>query len=362
MVSRLLFLLILSFSVGAWPLVSSAEMTVGGELEFIHPKVKPSGEFGLKGHEETMAEIFSFELQERCLELGCTEEKVAGKWGEESRFTFTDGFWIQVSWDPSVVEILTKPLKLSVLRKLAPKMQEAIFKTAERAGLVVSPKRAGHFNFGANASFGGDANLFVKFIVDYSNHTELATGILREANLMTAPPLAALKLAQRVELAKHANIDYSGKSIAEVSQILIDSVFHKTVRENLTQDWSVHNQALGLKKVPDATSDVDQPMEARAVRSQNSIFDLVLLGELFEARIAYLKTRKVALSEELVSEEKPRLEFSSQELVDRFYLYVTESGLAWSRYQALLPEGLRKLQPTLRASPNLRALRCEAAF
>lgn len=363
MITRLSFIFILAFTVGFWPLISAAEMTIGGEIEFVFPGApgKKAGvkDFGLKGYEESMAEIFAFELRERCQALGCTEEKVPGKWGKESRFIFGDDFWIQVSWDPSVLEILTKPLSLTDLRKVASRMQDAIFGTAELSGFTVSAKRAGHFNFGASASFENDAELFVKFVVDYANHPQLATGILRETNLMTAPPVAALSHAQRSALAALAKKDFSETSIAEASQLLIDQVFYKTVRSELSKDWAVHNQALGLKKLPDVTWSHDEPMEVRAIRSQESVEDLILLGELFQARIAYLKTVKVELAVSVSRPEPPKIQFTSQELVDSFYQYVAESGLAWDRFRYLLPEDLRPLRPL---ALKKRAMSCQAAF
>ena len=356
---------LLIFAVTWVSAVSQAEITVGGEFEFISPHAPDiKVAFGLKGYEEQMAKIFADELRSQCRRLGCTEFKVEGKWAEkESRFVFKQGFWIQVSWDPNVVEIQTKPLTLSRARKLSPILEEVIFKTAYYSGFVPSPKRAGHFNFGALSAFDGDPDLFLRFVIDYSNRPELAAGILRETNLMTAPPLAALASAQREAFAAIASQDVSEMTIPQLSQKLLDEVFYQTHREQLTYEYAIHNQALGLKKVPDATAKRDQPMEIRAVRSQMSFEDFIRLGELIEARIAYLKT--LPASEARNYQGSSRIDFTSQELVDRFYVYVTETGLPWRRYKSLLPKELRPLAVSKSLiGPRVRPLapRCEAAF
>jgi hypothetical protein len=314
------------------PLISLAEMTIGGELEFVRPSGHKSTVRGLQGYEVQMARRFASVLRARCARLGCTEKIVPGKFGRESRFVF-NGFWIQVSYDPNVVEILTKPLKLSRVKQLAPRMQEAIFETARLAGLETSPRRAGHFNFGARSSFENDSELFLKFVIDYSNRPQLASGVLRSLNLATAPPLAALSIAQKQALDDIARLPrLSQLSIADVAEMLTNDVFYKSAREDMDFETAVHNQALGLKKVRNARWWLDQPLEVRAVRSQRSIEDFILLGELFESRIAYLRSRPL----ERVSMES-RIDFTHAELEQSFRSYVEESGLDWNRFQTLMP-------------------------
>lgn len=350
----------------AAPAVSFAQLIVGAEFEFVDPQVPiiPGRGAELKGHESLMAERFARAFRQTCPPSQCVEERHMGKWGVEYRFHLPDGFWIQVSIDPNVVEIQTRPAEREYLAKNAKTLQQLIWGSAEKARLVVDPaRRAGHFNFSALEAFNNKTSDFLKFFVDFANRPELSNGIFRQTNLLNAPHLAHLGSDQREGLSqlveefqktpprtrmrdwmnpfrkKHASL----MSIPEMAEALAKRVlFRSTNPQN--DGWRAwHYQALGLKSLVGLKPGESAPLELRAVRSQRDIYDFLLLAELIEKRIEYL----VQLPQEIsfrVS-QTTKTTFSPAELVDRFYIYVTETDLPWERYQRLLPPELAQLKP-----------------
>lgn len=341
---------------------AQAEITIGAEFEFVDPNVSVVIAPGLKGHEKAMSQRLVQGLRAKC-KVGCREKQVPGKWSTESRFYLPSGFWIEISWDPNVVEIKTQPLPLSEFKKIADELQEFLFDTAAEVGLVTDTiYRAGHFNFGTYSAFKGQADEMLKFVVDFANRPELALGIWRSPNMLNAPPLAALKKDQRSNLAKisrgflnkklntidlglHENgPNYywapvpSQLNIREVTQLLLDSVFNSTYHERLNR-FAPHYQALSIRKLVKARSVTDdQPTEIRSVRSQKSVDEFVLLAELIQGRLLYL--HNLPDEKAFLVSETARTTFSSQTLVDRFFIYVSEANLEWNKFKVLLPSEL----------------------
>lgn len=342
-IARLLILIAVLFGV----LPATAEMTVGAEFEFIDPLEPETIAKGLKGHEEQMAQRLARAVRLKC-HSPCFETVIEGKWGRESRFDLGNGFWFQVSWDPNVVEIVTKPLTVTNLKVHAESLQNMIFESAKEAGLTVDPaKRAGHFNFGAHASFDSNPTEFLKYIIDFSNRPELSLGILRSPNILNAPPLSSLKPEQRAALGRY--IEKFQKetwvqklfpnSISRVSKALAKKVFNRSSKDRVGAD-ALHYQALGLKSTLKASARSDRPVENRAVRSQRNIYDFILLAELAQGRIEYLKTLPPEIG--LHFTQTSRTQFSQSELANRFFIYVMEANLSWDRMRELLPEDLRR--------------------
>ncbi len=353
----------------ALALPAYAQIIIGGEFEFVDPRVEVIPGSGLKGHEKDMATRMVDAVRRVCPPPQCMETKVAGKFGVESQFQLANGFWFQVSWDPNVVEIITKPESRATLFQMAPALQNLIWETAASVGLRPDPQyRAGNFNFSGIQSFNGSSSEFLKFFVDFANRPELSNGILRQTNLMNSPHLASLSQTQRVALtdlvrefqeapapvekteslwrrinpfARAKNL--SEMSISELSKILLKRVLYEGARPDHIGETAWHYQALGLKKLVGLKAQEDAPVEMRAVRSQRDIYDFLLLAELVEARIKYLN--KLPSEKAFLVSETSRTQFSHAELVDRFYIYVQEAGLSWDRYQRLLPPHLAALSP-----------------
>lgn len=366
--AALAFLVALNFFAVASS-AQSAQMTDGGEFEFVDPTIPVVIGRGLKGHEEKLAARFVEVLSKDCKPPSCRETLVDGKWSSEHRFEFKEGFAIQVSWDPNVVEILTEADSRLNRHRLKDRLQEVIFGTAEKAGLRPDPsRRAGHYNAGAISTFGDDGAKFLRFFIDFANRPELALGLLRDPNFLNAPPLSAQSKEQREALAALAAEVWQevrcGRTptIADVAQKIIDRVYVRTFDERYQGSAAVHYQAFGLKKLPRARRWRDQPFELRSVRSQSSFEEFLLIGDLVEARVAYTNSLPPDVAFHVTGIE--RTSFEAQELVDRFYVYVVETGLSWNKFRRLLPPSLQNVAVSgflmtglLQSEKDLHALR-----
>lgn len=323
-------------------------MQIGGEFEFVDFSVPFVPGKGMKGHERGMAERMVKSVRKMCPE--CKETTVTGKWGREFRFILQDGFWFQISWDPNVVEVLTKPTSLEKMKHNASKIQKMIWESAAEAGLNPDPAyRAGHFNFGVKDSFAGNTHEFLKFIVDFANRPELAVGIFRESNPLNSPHLAQLSPYQRSALAEVARKIQNKKdplsklTLQEMAEHLVSKVFYQSATASQTGSSTWYYQALGLKSLLEMKEGGDAPLEIRSVRSQRDVYDFILVAEIIEARIKYLKKLPAEFSYMVTQTSKTQ--FSEKELAARFYIYLAESGLSWDRYKRILPESIAKVQP-----------------
>src|ERR1017187_8639636 len=111
----LLILLFCSFAE-AWP------PTYGAEYQFTNNEF-PIGALANadakkpNGVAARAAAKMAATIRQACQETSrCEEEIMDGKFGgEEWRYAFKDGWWFQISWDPGVVEVMTKPDTLDEL-------------------------------------------------------------------------------------------------------------------------------------------------------------------------------------------------------------------------------------------------------
>ncbi|HUP57534.1 MAG TPA: hypothetical protein VM598_08795, partial [Bdellovibrionota bacterium] len=324
----------------AWPL------TFGAEFEFTNDALKP-GPKGMLGGQEKDAALKMVEVvRELCAERGgCRMRAIPGKFGLDYRVRFPDGWWFQISYDPACVEVQTKAATLDELRALRGRIQEFIFDAAVKSGLQAGHARsAGHVNVGARSAF-DDVDQFLAFFVDYANHPELGHGITGE-DYSNAPPIVALDQEQRDQLKAILEERRQGMhgTIREAASAIISRVYTRS----LVPGWAgYHHQAMGLKKLAAvAFLFEDLPFEFRAVRGQRSLDDFLLLGELITARIRYVRETKDAI----VFLDGPGKRLAQQEIVDRFYVYVTEMGEPWEKYAPLT----RKLTPGTSPSAFIR--------
>ena len=335
----------------AWP------PTYGAEFEFFHPNLTWNLE-NINGPEALQAKAeFMHQIQEDCLASGCKVDKIGGKFSVDYRVTLPNGWWFIVSHDPAVIEITTKPSTLAELRQNTENINQFIFKSARKAKFRVHRDDNAHFNFGVQSAFDNDPKEFLKFFVDYQNNTHLSLGTLGQ-DFYNAPPLSIQKEEQRIALAAIVTEVNAGKygSIAEVSKAVMKRVYTSTYDKELQN--SVHYQSIGLKYITkeklvkpsfeslevqallnlipfvDFTKPHDQPIELRAAWSQTSAEHFIKIAELVEARVAFLKKQ----SSSVVYLKSNRKEINTwREAKTRFYIYVTETGLDFKRYNSLLP-------------------------
>lgn len=307
-------------------------ITFGPEFELTNKQIAQSTDLVA---ENFWAMRLAERVKAKCVQFGCELKQHRGKYDTtETRVVFPDGYWFNISIDPKCVEIQAKPQTLSELKAGASRLNEVLFASAAEIGLSVSPKRAGHFNIGLNSAFNSSADEFLKFFIDYAHHAELASGVLRE-NFRTAPPLAALSPEQHAALNKILADRKRGKvpTIKAVIERIIADVYTSNLADQSAEPPS-HNQAINLDAAQSHEfPKKDRQLEIRAVRSQASAEEFILLAELFTARIQYLRTQK--LPESFTA---PTIHNATwREKIDAFRLYVSETGLEPERFLPLLP-------------------------
>lgn len=370
------FILMMSIACWAWP------PTYGAEFEFYHPKLTWDLE-DIRGPEAEQAKKeFIYQIELACKTAGCKIKPIEGKFTTDYLITMPNGWWFKVTHDPGVIEITTKPSTLKELKENKKQVDEIIFKSARKGKFSVHRDDNAHFNLGALSAFDGDPKKFFRFFIDYHNNSHLALGTLGQ-DFDNAPPLSALLAEQRealVKLSERVNRD-EFKTIAEVAEAIRIEVYTSSYREG----WnSVHYQALGIKyltsdkmKQPITSSielqallslipfinfskERDQPLEIRAAWAQANMEQFIRIAELVEGRINLLNSKKLPI----VYLPSARTEISSwQEAKTRFYIYVTESGLDYSRYNILLPKVAQSvelaefLQKDLPAIKRVRSLK-----
>lgn len=340
---RLLWVLtftVLSQASWAWP------PTYGAEFEFSHPDFlhSSSDEKGFtKGHLEHQAKVrLTSILVQQCLKIGCDVRATAGKWPYSPDFLveFHDGWWFKISHDPGVIEIMTKPATLEELRAQQERMDRMLFRTARDMGLKpslpVDGPMAGHFNFGAKSAFGNDAELFLRFFLDFANRPWLALGGLGH-DILNAPPLAFLSDRAHGEL-RAIILEFEvekaeGKtpSLQDIAERVLLRVYRRSFLPEVRMDGN-HYQAFSIKRAMRLNRSDDVPFEIRSVDAQESMKDFIMLAELIEARLRFLKKQKDPL--EFIVNRQPS--YTRQELYKLFKEYVEETGLSFAKYRQLL--------------------------
>ncbi|MGE3260431.1 MAG: hypothetical protein AB7K68_01515 [Bacteriovoracia bacterium] len=310
--------------------------TIGGEIELTNEAMQSSG-FSGKGNTSEIPEKksqlkFVEELRKRCVLSKCAIKEVAGKQIQEFRVTYPDGWWFQVSFDPGCVEILFKPSTLADLEAVRERIDKDIFAVGKAVGIGADKLDSAHFNVGLKSAFGDDAELFLRYFVDYANHYDLALGSLGH-DTSNGPPLALLRPEQRDALQQVVEDFYSGKlkTVEDIAKEINKKVYTHT----LEPGWlNYHNQAMGLKgfENPEAAR-----FELRSIWAQDSAENLLQLGRLVKARINFLRTQKGRI----VYLKGARDEFFLDELKARYLVYVEESGLKFKDYENLLPDDVR---------------------
>lgn len=322
--------IISGFQALAWP------PTYGAEFELTHPSLVSRWEAGGKAEAEQAKQIYIENIRRICDLRGCKVEAVPGKWlTSDFRVTMPDGWWFKVSHDPGCVEITTKPSALSELRRQAPVINSVVFESGMASGFHVENFRNAHFNFGALASFSGHTEAFLRFFVDLHNRPDIILGGLGFEDLGNSPPLSIHEQSQRDALKKIIDDFYAGK-FASIGQ-LAESITKRVYTKSHIKEWGApfHYQAVGLKYVTESNlRSQDRPIELRAIRGQRSAEDFIMVAELIEARIKYMKSLKGPI----FYNNTDRKLFSPIEFRTRFYIFVSESGLDFERYRPLLGE------------------------
>jgi hypothetical protein len=330
--------------VWAWP------PTFGTEFNFSNAQIdrafsqrlKILGDAGQQPTEMEHAWVKSFSeaVAAKC-GAHCEVTQKRGKFGFiEYLVRFKNGWHFNISVDPSVIEIQTKPETLEELQRNEEMYRKYIFEVAQDLKLNGQGQTA-HFNIGTQSFSDGDVERFLRFYIDYSSNTALAEGIFG-SDFDNAPPFATLDLQARAELKSVIDDWRSGKlkSVREAAERIHRKVYAKTASrfENVASA-AYHYQAIGLKALVVFDFPLrDAPTELRAVRQPKSAREYVLMSELIQKRMEYLDRMRPALRVPSVGYRT----YSPNEVYSRFVLYVREMGLDPKHYESLLGDEMPK--------------------
>ena len=228
-------------------------------------------------------------VEETCRARGdCRVEEFPDKKGRlVSKVTYENGEWWAIVKDNTVVEVISLDGSLADWRRREGRWQHDIFELAGAVG--ITPARffnwpnGGHVNIGLKSAFKGNVLLLRNFLVDFTQHSEIAHGILLN-DQRSAPSVAASPRKRR--------------GLVEALRI-VDSMPNLTVEGFIdvinarVYAGEVYHQALSMKTAGNGRdrleAEDDQVVELRSVRAQRNIREFRLLAELFSARIEYLE-------------------------------------------------------------------------
>ena len=323
------------------------EITVGAEIEFrsellLKKWTRISKDNFAKSTEKAEQMRLVRHMQTLCPSAKCRIEKVKSKWASEDdyRVIFSDGWWFQIGYDQSCIEINTKPSTLNELERVKTVFNRYLFGAARDLGFYTRTKDIHHYNIGVTSAFGESVESFLRFFVDFSNHPDLALGSLGK-QLGNAPPLSILGDEQRNALQVVIDKFYQGafKAITQLGVSIQNTVYSASFVKAWGMPW--HFQALGLRAI--ARGDLeffDVPLEFRGVWAQQSAEHFILVGRLIEGRIHYLQRTQPPI----IYTQSNRWSFTETELNTRFFLYVTESGLPYEKFKYLLRQNVRRAE------------------
>jgi hypothetical protein len=341
-----------------------AKATFGAEFNFSNSVVRQGSGSIVNSPASTAARDKMLEN----VKVSCPECKIQNKVNSYGvliyKVTYPDGWYFFISTDPAVVEIQTKPSTVDELENLQERMEKDIFGTAREAGLlpatkVMGPQWAGsHIHIGVKSALGEGVEATKKlrnFMTDFSNHSELAEGIFTNDRL-NAPPLRMLPAPEKENFKKIIDDVDSGK----ISNI---KVFAERVRNEVydvtlaSASPTTKYQAFNVNRIGAREFTADQQtFEIRAMRGQESAKDFVDQTKLLEARLEYVNSAASPVPLKL------KLGAASlEEKAERFYQYVTETGLDFAPYEKLLSADQKRFLGNIKFRAN-RAAACRALF
>ena len=334
-----------SFSSSAW-----AQATFGAEFNFTNQLINDTAEGSYVNSPQSEAARDRLMRAVRVACPTCFIQAKENSYGVKTyRVTYQDGWYFDIATDPAVVEIQTKPSTVDEIKLHKERIQRHIFDTAKSVDLLPASEIMGkgwagsHIHIGAVSALGDGVaavKLLKNFMVDFSNHPELAMGVF-SADTANAPPLGMLPKAQRDAFAQIcADVD-SGKirSINTFAKRVRKEVYNTTIMS----DWSppTKYQAFNINRIGDKAFDLlIQTFEIRAMRGQESSFDFLIQTELLEARIKYIQKHGNSVEIKI-----PSVYMTEEAKAEAFYKYVTETGLSFDPYVKFLTATQRAFLP-----------------
>ncbi len=301
-----------------------------------------SGEF-------TVAAALVEKLKEKCLPE-CTVTEHPGKWLNEWKFTFADGFKFNISIDPSTVEVQVGPYTLEEWKAHESKLGTYLYEVPYANGLQyeslnVAQENTAHLNIGVKSAFGTNGKALARYLADYWQYAEMGDGLIGRDH-HNAPPMPHLSTKQQLaaqELISSFNLR-PGVALNEVANEIQNKVYTRSPGHT---SGETHYQSVGLKYVTQTQNlrekeNGDLPLELRANRNPTTPELALLQLELQERRMKYLQT----LADEPVLLHPLPLEVGMGRST-MFFLYLADMGAEaeYDRFAKLLPPYVTRWNP-----------------
>jgi hypothetical protein len=339
--TKSLFLFLsLAMSLAASPVWAQA--TFGAEFNFTNNTIRYSKSDGLTVNSPE-SELARDKMMEQVKKVcgDCKIKILENDYGVSIyHVSYPDGWYFDIATDPAVVEVQTKPSNMKTIQKNQDRIQKHIFDVAQNVGLLPANEVFGdfwagsHIHVGALSALGKGADavkLLKNFMVDFSNHSELAMGVF-SSDITNAPPLGMLP---QQELANFQSIIAdveSGKirSINTFSERVRNEVYDVVVSGRDISPTTKY-QAFNVNRIGNRHFDKKaQTFELRAMRGQNSAEDFLILTRLIEARLNFIDARGTPVEINL------NIQMTPAQQAENFYNYVTESSLDFAPYEKFL--------------------------
>lgn len=278
------------------------------------------------------------------------------------RVMYTDGFWIDVTRDPGVIEVTTKPGTVGEFHGQSARLQRDVFDLAAEAGM--KPDRMagdGHIHMGLNSAFGEDAKALRNMFADIANHPELAEG-LWGFDPKNAPAMDHKKVTALQKVLKRFDDGLIETREELLGEIMVDVYKKEPGYPHLKyQALSLHSvkvpwtdrreKPMTQEEIKAYRLDNTATLEFRGFRPQKDVAMFLREIELLEARVKHLQGLPP------VPVVLPSGSGDPYEAVAKFRRYVTEAGLDWNEYKKIMP-----VEWQMYSFPEPKAASCASAF
>lgn len=265
--------------------------------------------------------------------------------------TNTEIGYLRIGRDPMVIEATANPFKLKDLDgDMGEILEKSLYQTSKKTKL--HPAQLGgqsHIHVDFASLFGGkdgkpiDYQFFRNYIVDWANHNELYYGALHyDPKAMGASPLLDTEEKRKKFvrwLAKYDSLLAKGQMDSNTFNNMRAELAHCGFRKGDAINVIPRTVDFGTleKNFVDAKLGT---IEIRCSRPSKNISELTRKLTIFEERARFIHNTKG-----LLPYYNPAAIQNAQEGVNRFALYLSESGLEWDEYKQVLPKHWQKKTP-----------------
>lgn len=292
-----------------WTLPARAEITFGTEFTFSNAELRAN--FFERGRATDVQKGYLRAVRDniaaKCPECRITEIKHKNELAFRVELSGgpVAGAYVDLTMDNGVIEIITSPMTLDQHSALKETFRSLVFEQAKRARLDPQPYAGqGHVHIGVKSAFGEDSVLLRNFLVDFYNHPEMGLGVLQDSDpgknaSQIAELSAQTKEAWRKVIREFDHLVASGKTptIKDFVRMIAGQVLAPAeARGEIDGQRYMGVNILNMLYEPNPDK---QTIEVRTLRPTRDAGSHVLILEMLQKRIEYLKGKKKTIPIEL---------------------------------------------------------------